>query len=165
MPSVQTLADIKALKETWQVECKLAQGRDGSGSLPEDIWETYSAFANTQGGDIFLGLRELGPGNYELAGIPNAAKVVKQLLQGLETPGVVSANILCIDSIGILTIEGKDIIHVHVPRAPVYLRPIYIGSNVLNGSYVRSQSADIRLDPERVRRLQAKVRGELLGKS
>ena len=165
MTSVQTLADIKALKETWQVECKLAQGRDGYGSLPEDIWETYSAFANTQGGDIFLGLRERGPGDYQLAGIPNAAKVVKQLIEGLENPRVVSANILCIDSIGILNIDGKDIIHIHVPKAPIYLRPIYIGSDVINGSYVRSQSADIRLDPERVRRFQAKVRGELLGKS
>jgi ATP-dependent DNA helicase RecG len=73
MTALFTLEDIKALKETWQIECKLAQGRDGEGALPEDIWETYSAFANTQGGDIFLGLRELGPGDYKLAGIPTTS--------------------------------------------------------------------------------------------
>jgi ATP-dependent DNA helicase RecG len=160
-----TLDDIKALKETWQIECKLAQGRDGEGALPEDIWETYSAFANTQGGDIFLGLRELGPGDYELAGIPNPQKVAREFMEGVNDTRVVSANVLCIDSVAILQIDQRNLIHINVPRAPVYLRPVYIGSDALNGSYVRSGSADIRLDQDRVRRMQARVRGELVGKA
>src|SRR5690606_31873202 len=89
-----TLEDIAAVRETWNIECKLAQGRDGHGALPEDIWETYSAFANTAGGDIFLGLRELGPGNYELAGIRDAAKVVAEFIKGVNDPKVVSVNVL-----------------------------------------------------------------------
>lgn len=165
MAALHSLDDIRALEETWQVECKLAHGRDGNGALPEDIWETYSAFANTQGGDIFLGLRELGRGNYELAGIPDAARVISELMAGVEDRRIVSANILCMDGIGIVSIEGKDLVHIHVPRAPVYLRPVYVGTDPLTGTYVRSGEADLRLDPERVRRLQAKVRAELLGKS
>lgn len=133
--------------------------------MPEDIWETYSAFANTQGGDIFLGLRELGPANYELAGIVNPQKVVSEFMAGVNDPQVVSANVLCIDSIGILQIDGKYLIHINVPRAPVYLRPVHIGNDPLNGSYVRSGEADLRLDPDRVRRIQAKVRWELVAKS
>ena len=164
MPTLTTLDDIKALRETWQIECKLAQGRDGEGSLPEDIWETYSAFANTQGGDIFLGLRELAPGHYELAGISNTAKVIRELTEKLDNPKLVSANILCIDSISIITIDNKDLIQIQVPKAAIYLRPVYIGGDPLNGSYVRSGDADIKLDAERVRKMQAKVRGELVGK-
>lgn len=163
--TLTTLDDIKSLRETWQLECKLALGRNGEGALPEDIWETYSAFANTQGGDIFLGLRELGPGRYELAGIPNTAKVISELTERLDNPKVVSANILCIDSINIITIDNKDLIQIHVPKAAVYLRPIYIGGDPLSGSYVRSGEADLKLDAERVRKMQAKVRGELIGKS
>jgi ATP-dependent DNA helicase RecG len=165
MTAIHSLDDIRSLRETWQVECKLAQGRDGDGALPEDLWETYSAFANTQGGDIFLGLRELGPDDYELAGIRNPHKVQRQFMEGVNDPRVVSANILCIDSVAILPIEGHYIIHINVPRAPVYLRPVYIGNDVLNGSYVRSGSADLRMDVDRVRRVQARVRAELVGKA
>ncbi|MEY4641567.1 MAG: hypothetical protein RLZZ227_1561 [Pseudomonadota bacterium] len=165
MPALITLADIAAVKETWNVECKLAQGRDGHGALPEDIWETYSAFANTQGGDIFLGLRELGPGRYELAGIRDPERVIDELMAGLNNPNVVSANLLCIDSIAILHIDEKAIIHIRVPKASIYLRPVHVGRDPLNGSFVRTGSSDIKLFPERVRRMQARVRAEMLAKA
>lgn len=165
MTTLLTLEDIAAVRETWNIECKLAQGRDGHGQLPHDIWETYSAFANTQGGDIFLGLRELGPGKYELAGIRDAEKVVAEFMQGVNDTRVVSANILCIDSVGILHIEGKALIHINVPRASIYLRPVYVGTDPLQGSFIRTGSSDIKLFPERVRRMQARVRAEFLAKA
>jgi predicted HTH transcriptional regulator len=153
------------LRETWRIECKLAQGRDGQGALPHDVWETYSAFANTDGGDIFLGLRELGPGSYELAGIPEPRRVVEEILAGAADPKVVSVNLLCMDDIGILTIDGRSVIQVSVPRAPDSLRPVYINGNVFNGSYVRDRSFDVRLSEDRVRRILAKVKAQLLSKA
>jgi ATP-dependent DNA helicase RecG len=165
VPTLLTLEDIAAVRETWNIECKLAQGRDGHGALPHDIWETYSAFANTQGGDIFLGLRELGPGKYELAGIRDAQKVIAEFMAGVNDTRVVSANVLCVDSIATLLIEGKTVVHVNVPKASLYLRPVYVGTDPLNGSFVRTGSSDIKLFPERVKRMQARVRGEMLAKA
>src|SRR5690606_24122555 len=121
------------------------QGRDGYGALPEDIWETYSAFANTQGGDILLGLRELGPGKYELAGIPNPQKVIAEFMAGVNDTKIVSANVLCVDSIAIVHIDGKALFHIHVPRASLYLRPVYVRSYPLLGSFIRTGASDVRL--------------------
>ena len=58
MTKINSIADLELLRESIEVECKLAAGRDGTGAVPEDFWPTYSAFANTQGGVVVLGLRE-----------------------------------------------------------------------------------------------------------
>jgi hypothetical protein len=47
MIEIHTIADLELLRESVNLECKLAAGRDGKGALPEDFWPTYSAFANT----------------------------------------------------------------------------------------------------------------------
>ena len=49
MLSIETLEDIAALRESVDIECKLALGKDGKGAFPKDAWETYSAFANSSG--------------------------------------------------------------------------------------------------------------------
>ena len=49
---------LAGLSESSELECKLAAGRDGKGAVPQSLWETYSAFANTHGGVILLGIKE-----------------------------------------------------------------------------------------------------------
>jgi predicted HTH transcriptional regulator len=155
MIDVSTVADIQALRESYDIECKLAQGRDGKGQLPKDIWETYSAFANTQGGDIFLGLKEKKDQSFEIAGIENIQKVLDELWTTLNNRQKVSANIIRERWVQSISIEGKNILHIHVPQATRKQRPVYIKGNPLEGTYKRLNSADICQDEESVRRMLA----------
>ena len=50
--------DLESLQEGFDIELKKAVGRDGKGKLPNSVWETYSAMANTEGGYIILGAEE-----------------------------------------------------------------------------------------------------------
>lgn len=152
---IDSLDDILALKEGIEIECKLAQGRYGKGTLPKDFWETYSAFANTTGGDVFLGLKEKTQGYFELAGIKEPQKVIDELWTNLNNSEKVSANVLHNQHVNVLEIDGQNIIHIHVPQALRTQRPVYINGNPLRGTFKRFNSADIKQDNESVRRMLA----------
>lgn len=74
----EAFLDLEALREGAEVEFKRAAGRDGRGRLPEDFWETYSAFANTAAGTVVLGVRETAAG-FAVEGVADAAKVRREL--------------------------------------------------------------------------------------
>ena len=155
MLEINTISDIVKLRESAEVECKLAQGRDGKGALPKDMWESYSAFANSAGGNILLGLKELKDGSFEVAGIVNTQKVLDELWTGLNNRQKVSANILRQQWVKVIELDGKSIIQLHVPRASRTNRPLFLKGNPLTGSYQRLNSADILMSEEAVRRMLA----------
>lgn len=57
-PQFSNLEELDLLRESVDLECKLALGKDGQGELPHDFWPSYSAMANTHGGLILLGIAE-----------------------------------------------------------------------------------------------------------
>ena len=93
MIDLHSPADLELLRESIDLECKLAAGREGQGALPEDFWPTYSAFANSNGGVVLLGVREK-KGQFFLEGIANPAKVRKELFDNLNNRQKVSINLL-----------------------------------------------------------------------
>lgn len=151
------LDDITDLHESAQVEFKLARGRDGQGQLPEDIWATYSSFANTLGGEIILGVRE-EHGHFTIEGIPNPLPVLQEFWEILDDPNRISRNILGTSDVQLIEIMNKKIIRIRVPLAPEHLKPIYIGGNIYTGTYFRVGDADIHASHSQVTQLLRRAR-------
>ena len=122
-----TTADLEQLVEGHDLEAKLAAGRDGRGELPSSCFETYSAFANTDGGIVLLGVEELPDGTLAAMGITEPVKLVRVLWDGLNKPHRVNANLLREQDVEPLDVEGKAIIRVMVPRATRRQRSVYVG--------------------------------------
>lgn len=83
--------DIIELKENNLVEFKKAKGR-----LPNLLWESYSAFANTNGGTIVLGIDELKSNVFESANLTESEviELLKRFWNVINNTQKVSINIL-----------------------------------------------------------------------
>lgn len=147
--------DPALLAESADLECKAAQGRDGRGELPEDFWKSYSAMANTDGGVILLGVQEKPRGVFKAVGIADMERVRKALWDNLHNRKQVSVNLLVETDIQPVSLEGKTVLQVRIPRAPRQQRPVHVGSNPLGGTYLRRHEGDYQADDETVRRLMA----------
>lgn len=155
MIEIQSIADIELLRESVDLECKLAAGRDGQGALPDEFWPTYSAFANTQGGVVVLGVREKQL-QFSVEGIANIAKVRKDLFDALNNRQKVSANLLTDDMVREVIIEGRTILVIDIPRATRKQRPVYLTTNPFAGhTYRRLNDGDRPLPDDEVKRMLA----------
>lgn len=155
MIDIHSVEDLALLRESVSLECKLAAGRDGKGALPEDFWPTYSAFANTNGGIVLLGVREKGR-QFELSGIENPEKLRTDLFNNLNNRQKVSVNLLTDSHVQELRIDGKTILAIEVPRASRKQRPVHLTQNPLAGNtYRRLNEGDRPLPDEEVKRLLA----------
>lgn len=155
MFKISSRDDLSLLRETVSTEFKLAAGRDGLGALPEDFWPTYSAFANTDGGTVVLGVKER-KGTFELVGVPNIAKVRADLFNCLGNRQKVSTNLLTDADVEEVNVDGKTLICVRVPRASRKQRPVYLTSNPFGGNtFRRINESDRPLPDEDVKRMLA----------
>ncbi len=136
-------------RENNRIEAKKAQG-----GLPESIWETYSAFANTLGGVILLGVVEKEDKTLDVVGLPNADKLMKQFWDTVNNQKKVSVNLLSHKDVFAQDIDGKQIVVINVPRADRAYRPVYLDGNPLN-TYRRDGEGDYRCTKEQY---QAMVR-------
>jgi predicted HTH transcriptional regulator len=152
---IAELLDIEDLSESTYIEIKKAAGEDGRGQLPESIFPTYSAFANTQGGIILLGFQEVSPGEFVLIGIAEPGRVIDQLWSNLNNREKVNINILKDDNVFVGTHDGKQYIRIVVPPARREQKPVYVGRNPLTGTYRRNFSGDYVCDESTVKRMIA----------
>lgn len=117
-------AEIDKYKENNRIEAKRAQG-----GFPQSLWETYSAFANTVGGVILMGVQELADKSFYPVRLPSPEWLAEEFWRKAEDKQIVSANILSPEQVRIVEARtggdgsaedgaGKErIVVIEVPRA------------------------------------------------
>lgn len=112
--------------------------------LTRDFWETYSAFANTQGGYILLGVSEDKNRNPKITGVASPDKIITDLVTLASNKTKVNLDLLTSANIKTFDFDGKKIIAVYIPEAPIQQKPIYL-HNTLANSYLRKHDADVKV--------------------
>ncbi len=121
------------------------ESESARGGLSASVWETYSAFANTNGGRIFLGVTEGEDGDLRLTGVDDAPALRKAFRNTINNRQKVSRNILSDSDFTELSLDnGKTAFIINVPRARLELRPIYINNSINEGTYKRNYEGDYR---------------------
>lgn len=136
--------------ESSELEFKSAKG-----GFPGSFWETYSSFANTQGGYIVLGVKQTVDG-FIIDGLDKATieQRKKSLWDGLNDKRKVSANILTEKDTTELETEDGYVLLIEIPKADYKKRPVYFDNNPDN-SYKREHEGDYRCTDAEIRRMFA----------
>ncbi|PNV62531.1 AAA family ATPase [Clostridium sp. chh4-2] len=135
------LSQFDSYKEDNRREVKKANG-----GLPNDMWETYSAYANTYGGVIILGVKELENKHWKTTGLKaeDKEKLLDNLWNLLHNPKKVNINLLSETDVEIYEVGEDIIIVIEVPMAKRSQKPVYINGDMFTGTYRRTNSGDYR---------------------
>lgn len=122
-----------------------------SKGLSKDVWESVSAFANTAGGVLLLGLDEKS--GFKPAPGFNLGSVRDQFISGMGDGGEGGSRIANPPrySIERVEFEKSALLVIKIDSLPVTDKPCYVsGQGMQRGSYKRIDDADIRLSPNEV---------------
>ena len=140
-------------KEGFEVEFKGAKG-----GFPGSFWETYSAFANTAGGIIVLGIIEKNhrfkPDGFDEDTIN---KYKKTFWDNAHNPQKVSVCLLKEEDVFVdRYTDGSFILIFKIPRAPFDVKPVYIDGNPRN-TYRRNHEGDYICTQAEISRMYAEA--------
>lgn len=133
------------------LECKSSEH-----GLPRSIWETYSAFANTAGGIILLGIAEnLGEELFEkrftLVALNDPERLIRDFWNTINNHNKVSISILKDEDVQIVQYQGYQLIYINVPQVDYLRRPVYLDNNPLTGTFKRNHEGDYHCSEAEVR--------------
>ena len=137
MNKIFDLKNFYKYKEDNSLEVKKADG-----GLPITLWETYSSFANSNGGVIILGVGERQDGSWYTAGLQNAEKIKKNFWNTIHDTKKVSINLLSDKDVESYEVGGDTILVIHIPRARRNQKPVFINNDLFGGCYRRDWEGD-----------------------
>lgn len=141
MTKDELIARLKDIE--WEdFEVKEAQNK-----LPDNVWETVSAFSNTSGGWIVFGIKQKGK-FFEIQGVNDGEKIESDFLNTLRSGQKINTRILAEGRKYI--IDDKLVLAFHIPSSS--MKPIYV-NNPIN-TFIRSGSGDRRASEGEIAAMQ-----------
>lgn len=150
-PAYSAISQVFPETEADEIEYKSAEG-----GFPHDFWKTYSAFANSNGGFIILGIQER-KGKFSVQGLTKEQieKYQKDFWSAANNSTNVSINLLNSDDVKELDLEDKTVLAFRIPIATRVQRPVYLTLNPFENTYKRNYEGDYKCTREEVRRMLA----------
>lgn len=146
----QEILELLRYGEHINLECKKAESK-----IPNAVWETYSSFANTEGGTILFGVEEnvKEPDfakRFSFISIPNPVQRLNDFWNTVNSAKV-SSNILVDANVGFCEVNGANIMWIQVPQASYKQKPVYINENPIKGTFKRNHEGDYHCTEEEVK--------------
>ncbi len=135
------------LGESSDIEFKSAKG-----GLPKSLWESVSAFANTHGGYIILGVEEIS-GKFELGSLKNAITLIKSFWDLHNSSQKVSSPICKESDVSVIQVGDSQVVTIHITAAHRTMRPVFINGNPYLGTYKRNSDGDYRCTESEIRQM------------
>ena len=146
----EEILNLLRFGESINLECKKAETK-----FPNSVWETYSSFANTDGGVILFGVEEHmketdDDKRFSFVSIHNPEQRLKDFWNTVNSEKV-SSNILVDANAGICEVKGAIIMWIQIPQADYQQKPIYINGNPMKGTFKRNHEGDYHCTEEEVK--------------
>ncbi|MFH0734514.1 MAG: RNA-binding domain-containing protein [bacterium] len=130
------------IKRLQDIEWEDFEVKEASIELPKNIWETVSAFSNTAGGWIVLGVKQIGR-HFEINGVTNPEKTEQNFTTVLRGE---KFNVKLAVTAKKYSFDDKTVLLFYIPLSDK--KPVYFNSPV--NTFIRTASGDQRATKEEI---------------
>lgn len=140
--AIKGMTEKELLERLNDIEWDDFEAKEAKSEVPKNVWETVSAFSNTSGGWIVLGIEEVkkkGKSAYHVIGVDNAEKLEQDFVGTLRSQ--TKFNLLISVTVKKYCIDSKTVLAFYIPSSPI--KPVYFNNNLSN-IFIRAASGDQR---------------------
>ena len=139
-----------------RVESDDLEFKSAAGGFPGSFWDTYSAFANSEGGVIVLGVVEK-KGKFYIDNLSDEQieKYTKDFWNNVNNRATISCNLLKTEDVVVEKYKGHKLMLFFIPRATREQRPVYRTTQPYNGTFKRNYEGDYKCTEREVQRMFA----------
>jgi predicted HTH transcriptional regulator len=150
--TIEQLKQLLSQREGVEIEYKAAKG-----GLPGSFWETFSSFANTNGGIIVLGVKEVeGCAVLDRLSERQVVDLKKHFWDNANNTQKVNHSLLREHDVREYEIEdGAWVIVFEIPRAEYNQKPVFLNGKPYGNTFKRNHEGDYHCTEEEVNQMFA----------